>query len=77
MAALDTLRDEPGHIHTRTYTFALAAARTKESSLLLGEATPHTPSPPHIQLKGWRKFRVKCKSKKRSAKKQIHSDSGS
>ena len=30
---------------TRTYTFALAAARTKESSLLLGEATPPKPSP--------------------------------
>ncbi len=30
---------------TRTYTFALAAARTKESSLLLGEATPPKLSP--------------------------------
>jgi hypothetical protein len=30
---------------TRTYTFALAAARTKESSLLLGEAIPPKPSP--------------------------------
>lgn len=30
---------------THTYTFALAAARTKESSLLLGEATTPKPSP--------------------------------
>jgi len=44
----------------------LAAARTKESSLLLGEATPHTPSPLHVQPKAGRKFRLKDKSKKRS-----------
>lgn len=30
---------------TRTYTFALAAARNKESSLLLGESQPAKPSP--------------------------------
>ena len=30
---------------TRTYTFALAAARTKESSLLLGKAILLKPSP--------------------------------